>query len=113
MTLKNDATATQTVANVPTISTTRVPLALTTIFTPPAACFTNIYDDPKIKSENWILFPTFATDCYPPNLDLGIDEIDHISPGICPFGYNEVNATVFVATASSTTVTHATCCPAA
>jgi hypothetical protein len=113
MTLRDDATATQTVQNVPDLSTTRIANSLTTIFTPPAACFTDIYDGPVIKAENWILFPTFAPQCYPPTLDLGLAEVNHISPGICPFGYNEVKATVFVATESSTTITYATCCPAA
>ena len=113
ITLKDDTTATQTVRNIPDLSTTRLSNSLTTIFTPPAACFSDIYDGPLVKTENWGLVPTFAPQCYPPNLALGDDEVNHISPGICPFGYSEVSATVLVATASSATVTYATCCPAA
>jgi hypothetical protein len=89
------------------LQTTIILPSITELFTPPASCFTNVYDGPIITAVNWIMFPIWETDCYPPGIVPS--NAASVSPGVCPFGYNEVENTVFVA--PPVTKTLATCCP--
>ncbi|WPG99987.1 Hypothetical protein R9X50_00281100 [Acrodontium crateriforme] len=77
-------------------------VALTATFTPPADCLSKYYK----YGSNQLVGPQTAS-CYPPGWSSTTTTF--YSPGVCPAGY--VTACSNVATASSITETHATCCP--
>ena len=81
---------------------------LTSIFTPPTACFTDIYGYP---SSSLSIFPynyeTIQT-CYPQR------ERIWFSPGLCPSGFQWVGVTIATGVAGvpgALKSTRATCCP--
>jgi hypothetical protein len=91
---------------------------LTTIFTPPASCFTQLHAEFWDIESATSSFPYFhlpngdSIDCFPP----GFMDINDpwYSPGICPSGYKIVSSDVATSTGSGgslATVTRADCCP--
>jgi hypothetical protein len=87
-------------------NTVRIFPTLTSVFTLSSSCFTNVYLD----LSGFEVFPTFNRECYPSSNTAGT-----FSPGICPYQFNIVNATVTVTSypSGNLTVTTATCCPGA
>jgi len=79
-------------------------LPLTTIFTPPASCLSNIVVD----NGNTLVAPPEQKQCYPSGWETTL----FYSPGICPSGYHVAvsNASVYGST-SDTIETIVTCCP--
>jgi len=88
---------------------------LTTTFTPPASCLSEIYDIGNyVDYENFpyangvlTLGPPGASQCYP----YGWASSIYYSPGFCPQGYITVSASLNFLDSSKTTETVATCCP--
>ncbi|PYI09654.1 hypothetical protein BO78DRAFT_415582 [Aspergillus sclerotiicarbonarius CBS 121057] len=89
-----------------TTSTTS-PLPLTTTFTPPASCLSDIW---AVNSTGLIwmnLGPTDTAECLPS----GWGPSTYFSPGLCPSGYIIAKTIEYIG--SNTTETAATCCPIA
>ncbi|PGH12705.1 hypothetical protein AJ79_04065 [Helicocarpus griseus UAMH5409] len=98
-----------------------LPVAVTTTFTPPASCTTDLYEfttsHPGITSQYkyFQIGPPRPTSCFPPGgpepwAALEIPPDAYYSPAICPLGYHscEVSEATFT---SSLTETRAICCP--
>jgi len=103
-------TKTQSVTNgLPTafLQTTSALPSMTRLFYPPANCFTNVWDGPYLTAVNWIMFPGWEPSCYPSGINP--TNAAYVSPGLCPFGYQENEMTLLMA--GTTTQTFATCCP--
>ncbi|KAE9975598.1 hypothetical protein EG328_003111 [Venturia inaequalis] len=76
---------------------TSITASLTTIFTPPIACFTDIWE----ILGNLEIALVKNTSCYPPDYT----EYGRYSPGICPYGYHTARAE------KTRSEMRATCCP--
>jgi hypothetical protein len=73
----NTVIGTTSIYVVPRVSSQPEPL-LTTIFTPPNGCLTNVYN---ISGHSLVLAPTLLPECYP------FSHYETFSPGVCPSGY--------------------------
>ncbi|KAJ5678919.1 hypothetical protein N7462_007163 [Penicillium macrosclerotiorum] len=96
---------TQTSTNDATTTTRTAPLPLTTTFTPPSECLTNLWAAMS-NSSTWMnLGPINTAECLPS----GWAPKSYYSPGICPSGwimaYNTTTST------GGTAETRGTCCP--
>ncbi|KAJ6109344.1 hypothetical protein N7486_001578 [Penicillium sp. IBT 16267x] len=104
------------------MSSTIAPPALTTTFSPPAACTTDTwlienlsgtdYYTTTITTGNtgwWLnLGPTDWSSCFPTSYEINTDF--YYSPGVCPSGYWAAGQGVSTIDANEEE-THATCCP--
>src|SRR5207248_337590 len=90
-------------------STSSASIPLTTIFTPPASCFSIITYDGSYFWQGE-LFQTGDPDCYP-TLFSSIHE-SFYSPGICPQGWISASSvTGTAALVTNTAESNALCCP--
>lgn len=80
-------------------------LPLTTTFTPPDSCISNLWLG-STSGKTWMnLGPISHSECLPS----GWQKTDYYSPGVCPTGYGiAASGTVMD---GSVTETAATCCP--
>lgn len=81
--------------------------SLTTIFTPPLSCLTDVYD----ISGCLLIAPAAQPECYPSSTFL---QAGTYSPGICPSGYAAVPVTISTPPAGVSTAQNKTggiCCP--
>lgn len=82
-------------------------LSLTTIFTPPASCFGDLYRL-DFSPYDIVLLPTQISGCYPSST------LAVFSPGVCPAGYAVVAGGTIdpnICSSASVKVTQYTCCP--
>jgi len=80
--------------------------ALTTIFTPPSSCLSEIVWEANTV---WQIAPLYETQCYPYGYATSI----YYSPGICPSGYMMGEQTLHSIIQGTSTAweTYAACCP--
>src|ERR1700753_1891049 len=88
---------------------------LTTRFTPPPACFTNVYQPSEstsiihssgIPTYIWAIFPTDRPDCFPNG-----HTTPTFSPGLCPVDFITASTVLSSDSNASLDRTVATCCP--
>ncbi|KAF9894069.1 hypothetical protein FE257_009042 [Aspergillus nanangensis] len=93
---------------------------LTSTFTPPGSCLTDIYRYavPTLQCKSGTttntchykhLGPISATDCYPSGFTANPTATYYYSPGVCPSGYSIACSNVV--SIGATSETRATCCP--